>query len=250
MKVTVLGSGSAPGIPAAGGYWFDCIPENPKNLRLRSSLLIEHEGKKIVVDVGPDFREQSIRYRIDRVDAVFVSHAHYDHFFGMPDLSTYAQISKRSVPVFAHKSTWKAMEPTIDWLLVPSPPDVSVVERHDIEYGLQMHMAEISAVPFKQRHGAIDSAGLRIGRFAYSPDVSSMPEESMALLEGLETWILECDSIEPYGYHNHLAQALEWVARLKPERTFLTHISPFVDHNQLASRLPENVFVAYDGLVF
>ncbi len=249
MKVTFLGSGSAYRTPALGDNWGKCDPSNAKNSRLCQSLLIEHDGKRIVVDTGPDFREQSIRYGIANVDAIIITHAHYDHYFGLPELEVLSLLQKRSIPVYAHPTTWGDVKPTVHWLLNSYGPETpAVIEAHDLSYGRSITLAGVDILPMQQHHGRIDSTGLRIGNFAYSTDLNAMPDASFAALEGLDTWILECDSIEPSRQHNNLEQALSWVERLKPKHTYLTHIHPFVDHEYLSRLLPENVSVAYDGL--
>lgn len=250
MKVTLLGTGSAYRTPALGGNWGKCNPANVRNARLCQSLLLEKEGHRLIVDTGPDFREQTIRYKIDNFDAVLITHAHYDHFFGMPELEVLSLLQRRSIPVYAHPTTWRDVKPVVHWLLGQGdgshPP---IIEAHNLEYGSSLKLKGFDILPLQQKHGHIDSTGLRIGKFAYSTDLKSIPEESFRALEGIDTWLLECDSIEPSFQHNDLEQALSWIERLKPVKTWLTHIHPFVDHDYLAAKLPENVAVAYDGLV-
>lgn len=249
MKVTLLGSGSAYRTPALGGHWGKCDPQNPKNRRLCQSILLEHQGKKVVIDTGPDFREQSIKYKISNIEAVILTHAHYDHYFGLPELEVLSLLQKRSIPVYAHPTTWTDVKPTMHWLLDSSDPHhPPILQAHDFAYGETLSLAGLDFLPMQQHHGIIDSTGFRIGNFAYSTDLNAMPDESFAALEGIDTWILECDSIEPSRQHNNLEQALAWINKLNPARTYLTHIHPFVDHDHLSKMLPENVAVAYDGL--
>ena len=120
---------------------------------------------------------------------------------------------------------------------------------HDIEYGQTFDIGSVSFLPLEQRHGSINSTGFRIGDFAYSTDLNSMPEESWEALEGLDTWVLECDSFTPTRHHNHMDQALAWIERLKPKQAFLTHFDISMDHEQVSKSLPEGVKVAYDGMV-
>lgn len=249
MKITFLGTGSAYRTPALGGHWGGCNPENPKNERLCQSILIEGGKTKIIIDTGPDIRQQTIRHNIKDIDAVLITHAHYDHFFGLPEMEVFSLLHKRSIPVYAHPSTWQGMIPAINWLLEERGNGNTILIRKDIAYHQEVKIGELSLVPFKQVHGSMDCTGFRLGDLAYSVDLKMLPEPSWEQLKGVKTWILECDSLKPTAMHNHLEQALEWISRLKPDQTFLTHIHPSLDHDDLLSYLPNRVAVAYDGMV-
>ncbi len=253
MKITFLGTGSAYGVPTAGGDWGDCDSTNPKNKRLCQSILIECNDTTILVDIGPDFREQSIKHNIQKLDAIIITHAHYDHYFGFPDLTNFMKWQDKDLPIYAHKDVWEHIEKSMYWLF-DGGCSVDYYSDHifipcEFEYAKEFKIGNVSLLPFKQYHGAMNSLGLRIDDFVYSPDLKSMPDESWDIVKGVDTWVLECDNMKPSKQHNDLQQAIEWVNKIKPNKTYLTHFDITMDHEKVSKAVPDGVECAYDGLV-
>jgi len=252
MKIIFLGTGSAYGIPTSGGDWGSCDPNNKKNRRMCQSILIEEGETRILIDMGPSFREQSIAYQVRDLDAVLFTHAHYDHFAGLPELPNFVKWQTRPLALYADKDTWKGIRKSIFWMF-DDGIQIQYYGDHmpqmaDFDYLNPLRIGGIEILPIKQNHGGVSSAGFRIGDFAYSTDLNSMSEQSWRALEGVKTWVLECDCIKPSKDHNHLEQAIQWVEKLRPERCFLTHLSITMDHDAVSRTLPLHVEIAYDGM--
>lgn len=246
MKITLLGTGSTYRTPTIGGFWGKCDPNNIKNQRLCQSALIETNGKRLLIDIGPDIRQQTLSYKIDNIDAVLLTHAHYDHCFGLPELKVFSFVHQKVIPVYAHNDTWDLVASSFHWFL---DKENTCIDRRNFEFGEEFYIHGYNILPFEQKHGEMNSTGFRIGSFAYTTDVESFPAESWKHIDSVRTWVLDCDGIEPSESHNNLKQALEWINRIQPERAYLTHIHPFVDHDHLQSLLPKGVEVAYDGQI-
>jgi phosphoribosyl 1,2-cyclic phosphate phosphodiesterase len=253
MKITILGSGSAYGVPVIGGHWGDCDPREPKNRRLAPSILIEDKGKRILVDMGPDIRPQAERFDITKLDAIVYTHPHADHITGnfhLPMLMRYFE--GRNLPMFATRATRKDIE-KVWWF--QNDPAIKMQwygpgrpTWHEIIAGYKFDAAGVEILPLTQFHGSMESVGLRIGNFAYSTDVGDMPEETFKALEGLDVWVVECDSVHPTKSHSHIEKTLEWIARVKPKKAWLTHMDSTMDYAKVLARMPAGVEPAFDGL--
>lgn len=254
MKVTVLGSGSAYGVPVVGGDWGTCDPDNPKNRRLSPSILIEDQGSKLLVDMSPDYRQQAEANNIRDVDGVFFTHPHADHVTGMfhlPMMMRYFQ--DKNLPLFMDRFTRKEIEKNWWFQFDPKinveysgpgrPYLVEVIKYCPFDVG------NIKALPIYQYHGKMHSLGLRIGDFAYSTDLCGMPEESFEKLEGLDVWLVESNcEFNTDKSHSYLEQTLGWIERLKPKRAYLCHLDHTMDFDRISAQLPDNVELAYDNL--
>jgi len=251
MKLTFLGTGSAFGTPSAGGDWGACDKNNKKNNRNCQSVIIELKGKKILVDIGPDFRNQSIQHNIDKFDFLIITHAHYDHFFGLPELPNFVKNKEGIIELHAHHDTWTSIKKSIYWLFdgdcFTSPLNDKLILKN-IDYDKSSLFSDTQIDFFKQNHGEINSTGFRINDFAYCTDVNNFPKTSWEKLKDLDTLVLECDHLLPSKQHNNLEQALSWIHDLKPRVTYLTHFHPIMDYDYVSRLLPPNVFMAYDGL--
>ena len=259
LEFTILGCGSSGGVPRIDGEWGACDPANPLNRRRRCALLVRRHGPDgvttVVVDTGPDLREQLIAARVTHVDAVLYTHAHADHLHGIDDLRGLALRNRRRVDVYMDAATAERAHEGFGYCFhTPHgsfyPP---ILTDHRIHAGDRIAVdgagGPIEATAFRQHHGEIDALGFRFGGLAYSSDLNDLPAESLPLLEGLEVWVVDALRYASHGSHFTVAQALEWIGRLKPRRAILTNLHFDLDYATLAAQLPPGVEPAYDGLV-
>ncbi|SIQ08615.1 phosphoribosyl 1,2-cyclic phosphate phosphodiesterase [Rhizobium sp. RU20A] len=257
---TILGCGSSPGVPRINGDWGACNPDNPKNRRLRAALLIEQIGEDggktvIVVDTGPDFREQMIASSVDHIDAVLYTHSHADHLHGIDDLRGYFISSRKPVPIFADAFTMERIAEGFRYCLhaLPGSGYPPIVAANIIPATLPSIVVsgaggDITVVPHLQQHGAIHSLGFRIGDFAYCTDVSDFPAETLAKLQGLDTLVIDTLQYHPHPSHLSLEQALAWIERIGPRRAILTHMHTPLDYDTVMASTPVHVEPAYDRM--
>lgn len=258
LKVTLLGTGGSGGVPLLGGEgeagnWGDCDPAEPRNRRTRTSALIEGpDGRRLLIDAGPDLRHQLLAVGKARLDAVLFTHAHADHILGIDDLRQVNRVINAELPAFGTRTTLSRLDDRFDYAFIgPTAPFFfrPALAGTRLEYGQTVAMAGMEATVFRQDHGVMDTLGLRIGRFAYSTDVVMLPEESLGHLEGLDTWVVGCFQKRPHKVHANVDQVLEWVERLRPRRTVLTHMSTEMDYRGLLRELPPGIEPGFDGMV-
>ncbi len=258
LRVTILGCGGSGGVPMIGGIgevgeWGDCDPAEPRNRRSRTSALIEGpDGGRLLIDAGPDLRNQLLAVGAARLDAILFTHAHADHCLGIDDLRQVNRITGQALDAYGTRMTLQKLDDRFDYAFIgPTPPFFyrPALEPKRVAYGDRFDVAGLPIEVFRQDHGVMDTLGLRIGRFAYSTDVVMLPEESMPALEGLDTWVVGCFQHSPHKVHANLAQVLDWVARLRPRRTVLTHMGTSMDYRSLLRDLPAGVEPAHDGMV-
>ena len=261
MKLTILGCGASPGVPRIDGNWGACDPAEPRNYRTRSSALIERfadEGQRptrVLIDTSPDLRAQMLAARVDAIDGVVYTHTHADHVHGIDDLRAYALIARRMVDVYADDDTYAKLVSSFGYCFRAPPGSAypPILKRTRIEAGTPFAVhgpgGPVTLLPFRQIHGDIESLGIRVGGIAYSCDVSDIPEESIAALRGLDTWIVDALRHTPHPSHFSLGRALEWIARIGPRRAYLTHLHADLDYRATLAILPAGVEPAYDGLV-
>lgn len=272
LKFTILGCGSSGGVPRPALGWGDCDPNNPKNRRRRTSLLVERRQKdpqesqqqnhdseritRVLVDTSPDLREQMLDAEVDWLDAVVYTHEHADHTHGIDDLRAFFLKRHRRVDVYLDRATSASVRAKFDYCFAsPAGSDYPpIVTEHRLTAGspvaIQGEGGPITALPFLQQHGDIASLGFRFGNVAYSADVSGVPPESVALLGGLDVWIVDALRYRPHPSHFSLDDALAWIERLKPRRAILTNLHTDLDYEVLRGKLPVHVVPAFDGLSF
>jgi len=259
LKLTILGCGTAGGVPRVGNHWGACDPSNPKNRRRRCSLLVERAGAKgetgILVDTSPDLRQQLLDAGVGWVDGVLYTHDHADHSHGIDDLRMVSFNGRARVNVYYDATTGGLLHSRFGYCFnAPQgseyPP---ILKGHEIHAGKPIRISGtggvIEALPFRQIHGFGETLGFRFGGIAYSPDVSDFPEESIEALQDLDVWILDALRYALHPSHLSVDQALAWIARVKPKRAVLTHMHVDLDYATLADQLPSGVEPGYDGLV-
>ena len=252
MRVTVLGCGSAPGVPQVSRGWGFCDPSNPRNRRRRSSILVEQDETAILVDTSPDLKDQLIDNNINRLDAVLYTHDHADHVHGIDELREINRAMGRHLDVYGKADHMAVIQRRFDYVFAP----VDGMKYTLYKPTLVPHLIDgpfaigpVSVVPFDQDHGYTKTTGFRFGNFAYSTDVVDFPEASWRYLEGLELWIVSCLLDVPHETHAHYDKVLAWVERLKPKHTVLTHMGPRMDYDTLRAKLPAHIEPAFDGMV-
>ncbi len=270
LRITILGSGSSGGVPRFGGPdgagdWGACDPAEPKNRRTRCSILVQREHPEhgfahdkvtsILVDTSPDMRAQLLAARCSRLDAVLFTHDHADQTHGIDDLRVLALQMRRRIPVYIDDATAGRLLERFDYCFEQAPGSLypAILEKRDMppcgdEFSVDGPSGPILVSAFLQHHGNVDSLGFRFGDMAYSSDVVGLPDESFEILAGVKCWILDALQYEPHRTHAHLDLALEWLARIRPDRGILTNLHIHMDYETLKNKLPEGVEPAYDGL--
>jgi phosphoribosyl 1,2-cyclic phosphate phosphodiesterase len=251
MRVTVLGCGTSAGVPQIGCTCAVCRSPDPRNKRRRCSILIEAKGRRILVDTGPDLRQQCLDAGIGAIDALLYTHAHADHVHGIDDLRQINNVIMVPISTFAHASVFERIRSRFPYAFEGGHSQHGFwrpeIDAHPIEGPFRVGDVEI--VPFRQKHGRGESWGFRVGRFAYSTDTDGLSDEALDGLKGLDVWIVDALRDRPHPSHAHLEMTLGWIDRIRPARSYLTHMNHEVDYADWASRLPEGVLPAHDGLV-
>lgn len=259
MKVTLLGTGGSTGVPMIGGTdgagdWGICDPGEPRNRRTRTSIVIENEqDQRLLVDTSPDLREQLLSCRIPSVHAVLYTHAHADHIAGIDDIRVLNRMIDLPLQAYGMQRTLDEITHRFGYAFAPwtgpgfyRPVLLPVIAEagttHDI-IGLPIHL-------FRQGHGRVETLGLRIGPFGYSTDVVELDDAAFTALAGVDTWVVDCfQRHDRHWTHANLPIVLEWVDRLRPRRTILTHMGTDMDWAWLRDNLPKGVEAGYDGMV-
>lgn len=246
MKVTFLGTGTSVGVPSVGCDCDTCLSGDSRDKRLRTSVLIEHHGKNIIIDPSIDFRQQALRIGLKHLAAILVTHSHADHCFGLDDTRP-IMFRDGAIPVYASDITWLGLRRIFSYAFEPAGyPGVPRIEPHSIDGDFDLFGLAIE--PLTVIHGQLPVTAFRIGDFAYVTDCNSIPDETCARLMGLELLVIDALRFKKHPTHMTLDEALGYIQRLRPGRALLTHISHDIKHAETSERLPEGVEIAYDGL--
>lgn len=249
LKITVLGSGTSSGVPTIGCSCAVCRSTDPRDKRLRPSILISTGGRNIIIDTTPDFRAQVLRAGIARLDAIVYTHGHADHIFGLDDVRPFNYHQGEKIPIYASQSTFAIIERVFAYVFdnrdrkthVPQL-EVNLIDETPFDVlGLRF-------TPIPLMHGKDAIFGFRFARVAYLTDHSEIPESSLEMLGGLDVLFLDALRSRPHPTHSTLEKSIETARRLAPGRTFFTHMCHDLGHAATEGVLPEGVHLAYDGL--
>lgn len=258
----ILGCGSSPGVPRIGNDWGQCDPRNPKNRRRRAAFLVTRHAAaggrtRVLVDTGPDMREQMLEAQVDWVDAVAYTHAHADHIHGIDDLRSFV-LNRRGhkVDAYMDATTSERLREAFGYCFETPPGSYypPIIAEHRLTHGETVTVTgaggAIAFTPYAQMHGDITSFGFRFGNVGYSSDISALRDESLELMANLDVLIVDALRWTPHGSHFHVDMALQVIDKLRAKRAILTHMHIDLDYKVLSAYLPANVEPAYDGLEF
>ncbi len=252
IKITVLGSGTSMGVPSLGCHCRVCSSKDPRDNRLRPSLLLSRHGQNVVIDTTPDFRQQALRAGVDRLDAIILTHAHADHILGFDDIRPYNIRQKSALPVYSNEETFETLRRAFSYVF-DNKPTLSTIPsvRLNVVDG-PFELLGVQFIPVPLAHGPMEVLGFRFGNAAYLTDFSKISAPSMALLENLDELIIDALRDMPHPMHQTVEQALALVQQLRPKRAWFTHIAHDLSHAETNDRLRKlgylNVHLAYDGL--
>ncbi|MBO3117536.1 MBL fold metallo-hydrolase [Winogradskyella sp. DF17] len=249
MKVTFLGTGTSQGIPIIGSKHPVCLSDNPKDKRLRVSILVEWDEYAYVVDCGPDFRQQMLNANVSKIDGILFTHEHADHTMGLDDIRPFF-FRQGDIPLYAHKRVFKALRKRFDYIFTSEDkyPGVPSVKRIKIK-NRPFKLGNIKVLPIDGLHHKLQVFGFRFNRFAYLTDMKTVPQEEIEKLKGTDVLVINALREEPHMSHFNLAEAIEFISKVNPKRAYLTHISHHLGfHDEVQQKLPKNVFLAYDNL--
>lgn len=250
MTLTILGSGTSTGVPQLGCTCPVCTSTDPRDRRLRTSSLIRTDDAVILIDCGPDLRQQMLHVQpFGRIDGVLITHEHYDHVGGIDDLRPYCQFGH--IPLYADHTTATHLRTRLPYCFQEHPyPGVPRIWIKEVEPGAHFFIHSTEIMPLQVVHGRMPILGYRIGgRLGYVTDMTTMPPESYHLLEGIDTLVINALRIEPHPTHQNLEQALQAAAQIHARETYLIHMCHHIGlHQAVSLSLPPHVHLAYDGL--
>lgn len=256
IQVTLLGTGTSTGIPVIGCSCKVCTSPDPHDRRLRCSCLVVANGISLLIDAGPDFRTQALSTPIEKVDAVLITHHHFDHVAGLDDLRPYFFGNRNPIPCYANADTAGTLN-RMFWYIFEdgSYPGVSKLELlavdnpFDVQSRYQADKT-VAVTPIPAYHGKLPIFGYRVGNFAYLTDTSAIPDASMDLLRGVEILVLDALRHEPHPTHFTISESVKIAQQIGARQTYLTHMTHSIKHQEEDAKLPEGIDLGYDGLYF
>lgn len=249
MKLTFLGTGTSMGVPVAGGFGAENISNDPRNIRTRCSAWIQTEQSSLIIDAGPEFRIQSIRAKIKRIDNVLITHEHMDHVSGLDDLRAYNFVQENSIPVYTSEQCMRSIEKRFDYMFGANKyQGATSLDLNEISEKITLNDLQVTPLPCT--HGKLDILGFRINDLCYLTDIKEIPEETKALIKGSKVIVLSALRWEPkHPTHLTIPESVEIINELGIPEAYLIHMNSYVEHESTNERLPDHIKLAYDQQV-
>lgn len=250
LRVTFLGTGTSQGIPVIGSTHPVCLSDNPKDKRLRVSILLSWKDYNYVIDCGPDFRQQMLLHNMNHLNGILYTHEHSDHTAGLDDIRPFF-FKQGDIPIYAHKRVVKSLKKRFGYILnekdkYPGAPSVHI---NKVKNNVPFLIGDKEVIPVNVQHNKLQVFGFRIGDFTYLTDVKTIKEKELEKIKGSKVVVVNALRLDPHISHFNLKEALAFIEKVKPEKAYFTHISHLLGfHDEVEKSLPKNVHLAYDNL--
>lgn len=251
VKITFLGTGTSQGIPVIGSNHPVCLSKNPKDKRLRVSVMVSWDNYNYVIDCGPDFRQQMLTHKVDKMDGILFTHEHADHTAGIDDIRPFF-FRQGDIPIYAHKRVADSLKLRFDYIFADENryPGAPAVQVNLVENNRPFKLGNIDIVPIEAYHNRLQVFGYKIQDFAYLTDVKTISDQEIDKIKGVKVLSINALRKEPHHSHFNLEEALAFVEKVNPGKTYITHISHMMGfHDEVEKSLPNNVHLAYDNLI-
>jgi len=249
MKITFLGTGTSQGVPIINCDCRVCTSTNPKNKRMRCSVMVESGGMHILIDTSMDMRNQFLAFPFPKIDAVLYTHAHADHIFGLDELRRFNYLQKEIIPVYGNADTIGRIRSIFGYAFTQDNFKRGIPNISANEVNGSFKIGQVEILPIPLNHGSDEILGFRIGDFAYCTDVNHIPDSSYELLQNLDVLVLDALRERKHGKHFSLSEAVNEARKIKARRTLFTHMSHILDHEEPGRQLPAGCAFAYDGMM-
>lgn len=251
LQITFLGTGTSQGIPVIGSDHPVCLSSNPKDKRLRVSVLLTWDTHNYVIDCGPDFRAQMLQHKVSSLDGILFTHEHADHTAGIDDIRPFV-FRQGAMPVYAHQRVLDALKRRFDYIFTQEEryPGAPAIETNVVEKGLVFQIGNTAVIPIDAMHGNLQVFGYRLKDFVYLTDINHMQNDEIEKVKGAKVLVVNALRKETHHSHFNLEEALAFVKKVNPKTAYFTHISHVLGfHDEIEQSLPANVHLAYDNLV-